>query len=90
MSSSEDEIKAIKAIIRHGSSTEKLLARPALQVMLDLVDLINTTDPNSQVLGELLLQYLARIRAEPLVKVFSSLFLSFDAPLFTGESRYNN
>ena len=38
MSFSENEIKAMNAEIQHVSSTKKLLARPALPVMLDLIN----------------------------------------------------
>jgi len=69
MSFSENEIKAMDAEIQHVSSTKKLLARPALQLMLDLT---NPSFPISPV--ELLRQYLARITAtECLVKVFSTI-----------------
>ena len=66
MSLSMNEIKAINVEIQHVLSTKKLLARPALQFMLDLTNLSFSTSP-----VELLLQYLARIKAvEGLAKVF--------------------
>jgi len=71
MSLFESEIKAMHAEIQHVSSTKKLLARPALQAMLDL---INPSFGISPV--ELLRQYLARIKAvEGLVKVFYPIFI---------------
>jgi hypothetical protein len=69
MSLSEDEIKAINAEIEHISSTKKMLARPALQFMLNL---INPSFSISSV--ELFRQYLTRIKAaECIVKVFYSI-----------------
>jgi len=66
---SENEIKAMKAEIQHVSSTKKMLARPALQVMLDLIDPLFPISP-----VDLLRQYLTRIKAaESLVKVFSPI-----------------
>ena len=65
----ENEIKAMNAEIQHVSSTKKLLARPALQVMLDLINPSFRISP-----VELLRQYLARIKAaEYIVKVFSPI-----------------
>jgi hypothetical protein len=73
MTFSENEIKAIKAEIKYVSSTKKLLAKPALQVMLDLINPSFSISP-----VELLRQYLARIKAdECLVKVFSR-YLTLD------------
>ena len=71
MSLSDNEIKAMQAEIQHVSSTKKLLARPALQAMLDL------TNPSFNISPlELLRQYLARIKAaEGLVKVLYSIFI---------------
>ena len=71
MSLSENEIKAMSAEIQHLSSTKKLLARPALQVMLDLINPSFSTSP-----VELLREYLARIKAaEGLVKVFHPILI---------------
>ena len=71
MSLSENEIKAMSAEIQHVSSTKKLLARPALQVMLDLINPSFSISP-----VELLRQYLARIKAaEGLVKVFHPILI---------------
>ena len=65
MSLSGNDIKAMHAEIQKVSSTKKLLARPALQAMLDLINPSFTISPL-----ELLRQYLARIKAaEGLVKV---------------------
>lgn len=65
MSLSDNEIKAMHAEIQHVSSTKKLLARPALQAMLDLINPSFSISPL-----ELLRQYIARIKAvEGLVKV---------------------
>ncbi|KAL2056961.1 hypothetical protein ABVK25_002700 [Lepraria finkii] len=68
MSLSENEIKAMSAEIQHLSSTKELLARPALQVMLDLINPSFSISP-----VELLREYLARIKAaEGLVKITAS------------------
>ena len=66
MSLSENEIKAMSAEIQHVSSTKKLLARPTLKIMLDLINPSFNISP-----VELLRQYFARIKAaEGLVKVY--------------------
>ena len=71
MSLSENEIKAMHAEIQHVSSTKKLLARPALQAMLDLINPSFRISP-----VELLRQYLARIKAaEGSVKVLYPIFI---------------
>ncbi len=71
MSLSETEIKAMHAEIQQVSSTKKLLARPALQAMLDLINPSFSISP-----VELLRQYLARIKAaEGLVKVLYPIFI---------------
>lgn len=68
---SENEIRTMHAEIQHVSSSKKLLARPALQVMLDLINPSFSISP-----VELLRQYLARIKAaEGLVKVFYPIFI---------------
>ncbi|KAK3174086.1 hypothetical protein OEA41_001330 [Lepraria neglecta] len=65
MSFSENEINTMSAEIQHVSSTKELLARPALQVMLDLINPSFNISP-----VELLRQYLARVKAaEGLVKI---------------------
>ena len=68
---SENELNAISAEIQHVSSTKKLLARPALQVMLDLINPSFNISP-----VELLRQYLAHVKAaEGLVKVFHPILI---------------
>ncbi|KAL8819880.1 MAG: hypothetical protein Q9191_007638 [Dirinaria sp. TL-2023a] len=74
MSLSENEIKAMHAEIQHVSSTKKLLARPALQAMLDLINPSFSISP-----VELLRQYLARIKAaEGSLKIVQVFGLNFD------------
>ena len=71
MSLFENGIEAMHAEIQHVSSTKKLLARPALQAMLDLVNPSFSTSP-----VEILRQYLARIKAaEGSVKVLYPIFI---------------
>ena len=71
MSLSANEVKAMNVEIESISSKTKLLAGPALQLMLDLIDL-----PSGISSTELLRQYVARIKAaEGLVKVFYPIFV---------------
>ena len=71
MSLSENEIKALNAEIQHVSSTEELLARPALQAMLDLINPSFSIAP-----VEFLRRYLARTKAaECPVKVLYLVFV---------------
>lgn len=67
----EDEIKALRAEIQHVSSTQKMLARPALNIMLDLIS------PSSVVSrAELLRRYLAQIKAaDGVIKVMYPVFV---------------
>jgi len=68
---SENEIRTMHTEIQHVSSSKKLLARPALQVLLDLINPSFSISP-----VELLRQYLAHIKAaEGLVKVFYPIFI---------------
>ncbi|MCJ1383559.1 hypothetical protein MMC17_006673 [Xylographa soralifera] len=65
---SENEIKAIHTEILHVSSTKKLLARPVLQSMLNLIDPSLGISP-----VEFLHQYIAHLNAaEGLVKITAS------------------
>lgn len=68
---SDNEIRATHAEIQHVSASKKLLARPALQFMLDLIIRSSSISPL-----ELLRQYLAHIEAaEGLIKVFYPIFI---------------
>ncbi len=71
MSLSDNEIRAMHAEIQQVSTTKKLLARPALQAMLDLINPTFSISPL-----DYLRQYLARVTAaEGLVKVLYSIFI---------------
>ena len=71
MSHSENEIKALNAEIQHVSPKKKLLARPTLEVILQLIEHSPGISP-----VEFLRQYLAHLKAaEGLLKVFYPIFV---------------
>jgi hypothetical protein len=69
MSLSDAEIEALTAGVQDVSSTQKLLARPALKSLLNLINTSVNISPVAA--AELLRGWLSRIHsAEGLVKVF--------------------